>query len=69
MSQLTNSETDYANKKRRSRREMFLEKMDELTPWARLEKKQELVDEALISEHQSIKSTSYHHQLGFSEVP
>jgi transposase, IS5 family len=39
MSQLTFAEAEYANKKRKTRREKFLEKMDELMPWARLEKK------------------------------
>jgi len=39
MGQLTFAEAEYANKKRKTRREKFLEKMDELMPWARLEKK------------------------------
>ena len=39
MSQLTFAEAEYANKKRKTRREKFLEKMDELMPWARLEKR------------------------------
>ncbi len=39
MSRLTFAEAEYAKKKRKTRREKFLEKMDELMPWARLEKK------------------------------
>lgn len=39
MSQLTFAEAEYANKKRKTRREKFLEKMEELIPWVRLEKK------------------------------
>ncbi|QQD18685.1 IS5 family transposase [Spongiibacter nanhainus] len=39
MSQLTFAEAEYRNKKRKTRRELFLEKMDGLIPWAKLEKK------------------------------
>ena len=39
MSQLTFAEAEYQNKKRKTRRELFLEKMDALIPWAKLEKK------------------------------
>lgn len=39
MSQLTFAEAEYQNKKRKTRRELFLEKMDSLIPWAKLEKK------------------------------
>ena len=39
MSQLTFAEAEYRNKKRKTRRELFLEKMDSLIPWAKLEKK------------------------------
>jgi|TARA_R110000782_G_C14742345_1_gene406293 IS5 family transposase len=39
MSQLTFAEAEYQNKKRKTRRELFLEKMDGLIPWAKLEKK------------------------------
>ena len=38
MSQLTFAEAEYANKKRKTRREVFLEKMETLIPWAKLEK-------------------------------
>ncbi len=39
MTQLTFAEAEYANKKRKTRREVFLERMEALIPWARLEKK------------------------------
>ena len=39
MSQLTFAEAEYQNKKRKTRRELFLEKMDSLIPWGKLEKK------------------------------
>jgi len=39
MTQLTFAEAEYQNKKRKTRRELFLEKMDGLIPWAKLEKK------------------------------
>ena len=39
MDQLTFSEAEYNNKKRKTRREKFLEQMDQLIPWKRLEKK------------------------------
>jgi len=39
MDQLTFSEAEYNNKKRKTRREKFLEQMDLLIPWKRLEKK------------------------------
>lgn len=37
MSQLTFAEAEYQNKKRKTRREIFLEKMDAIIPWKRLE--------------------------------
>lgn len=39
MSQLTFAEAEYENKKRKTRREVFLERMDGLMPWKALEKK------------------------------
>lgn len=39
MSQLTFAEAEYAHKKKRTRREEFLEKMDALIPWQKLERK------------------------------
>lgn len=39
MTQLTLAEAEYATKKRKTRREVFLEKMDALIPWKQLEKK------------------------------
>lgn len=39
MSQLTFAEAEFANKKRKTRREQFLERMDALIPWKKLEKK------------------------------
>ncbi|MGH3848797.1 MAG: IS5 family transposase [Pseudonocardiaceae bacterium] len=39
MSQLTFSEAEFVNKKHRTRREVFLERMDQLIPWQRLEQK------------------------------
>ena len=39
MSQLTFAEAEFENKKRKTRREIFLDRMDKLIPWARLEKK------------------------------
>lgn len=39
MDQLTFSEAEFHHKKRKTRREEFLEQMDELIPWKRLEKK------------------------------
>ncbi len=39
MTQMTFAEAEFANKKRKTRREIFLERMDKLIPWARLEKK------------------------------
>lgn|SRR5690554_6169040 len=39
MTQLTFAEAEYATKKRKTRREIFLEKMDALIPWKQLEKK------------------------------
>lgn len=39
MSQLTFSEAEYNLKKRKTRREKFLERMDKLIPWQRLEQK------------------------------
>ena len=39
MTQLTFSEAEFHHKKRKTRRELFLEKMDQLIPWKQLEKK------------------------------
>lgn len=39
MSQLTFAEAEYDNKKHKTRRELFLERMEGLIPWKRLEKK------------------------------
>ena len=39
MTQLTFAEAEYATKKRKTRREVFLEKMDSLVPWKQIEKK------------------------------
>lgn len=39
MTQLTLAEAEYATKKRKTRREVFLEKMDAWIPWKQLEKK------------------------------
>ena len=39
MSQLTFSEAEFVNKKHKTRREVFLERMDALIPWKRLEKR------------------------------
>jgi len=39
MDQITVSEAEYQNKKRKTRREIFLERMDKLIPWKQLEKK------------------------------
>jgi len=46
MSQLIFAEVEYANKKRKTRRKLFLEKMEVLVPWARLEK----TDSAIVRE-------------------
>ena len=40
MDQLSFSDLEYENKKRKTRREKFLERMDALIPWPRLEKRQ-----------------------------
>lgn len=39
MTQLTFAEAEYAAKKRKTRREIFLEKMDRLIPWKKIERK------------------------------
>ena len=39
MEQATFSELEHDSKRRRTRREVFLEKMDRLVPWERLEKR------------------------------
>ncbi|WP_198555971.1 hypothetical protein [Halomonas sp. MES3-P3E] len=39
MDQLTFSEAEYQNKKRKARREPFLDRMSKLIPWSQLEKK------------------------------
>ncbi|WP_227512694.1 MULTISPECIES: hypothetical protein [Marinobacter] len=39
MDQITFSEAEYQIKKRKTRREIFLEQMDKLLPWTQLEKK------------------------------
>jgi IS5 family transposase len=39
LSQLTFAEAEFENKKHTTRREIFLDRMDKLIPWARLEKK------------------------------
>jgi transposase len=39
MDQLTFSEAGYQNKRRKTRREVFSERMDKLIPWRQLEKK------------------------------
>jgi len=39
MSQLTFSEAEFHHKKRKTRRELFLEKMEQLIPWKQMEKK------------------------------
>ena len=39
MDQITFAEAEYDNKRRKTRREVFLERMDKLIPWARLEAK------------------------------
>ena len=38
MSQLTFAEAEYEGKKRKTRREKFLERMDKLIPWKKLER-------------------------------
>ena len=38
MSQLTFAEAEYENKKRKTRRELFVERMEALIPWKGLEK-------------------------------
>lgn len=38
MSQMTFAEAEYAHKKRKTRREIFLERMDKLIPWEKLER-------------------------------
>ena len=38
MSQLTFAEAEYEGKKRKTRREKFLERMDEFIPWEKLER-------------------------------
>ena len=42
MEQATFAELEHDTKKRRTRREMFLERMDKLVPWERLEERVEL---------------------------
>lgn len=37
MKQLTFADAEYENKKRKTRRELFLERMDKPIPWERLE--------------------------------
>jgi hypothetical protein len=39
MDQITFSDLEYQHKKRKTRREKFLERMDTLIPWSRLEKR------------------------------
>jgi transposase, IS5 family len=39
MTQLTFSEAEFHHKKRKTRREIFLEKMEQLIPWKQIEKK------------------------------
>jgi IS5 family transposase len=39
LSQLTFSEAEFVNKKHKTRREIFLQRMGQRIPWARLEKK------------------------------
>ena len=39
MDQITFSEAEYQTKKRKTRREIFLDRMDNLIPWKQLEKK------------------------------
>lgn len=39
MDQITFSEAEYQTKKCKTRREIFLERMDKLIPWKQLEKK------------------------------
>jgi len=39
MDQITFSEAEYQSKKRKTRREIFLERMEKLIPWKQLEKK------------------------------
>jgi len=39
MDQVTSTEAEYQNKKRRTGREVFLERMDKLIPWKQLKKK------------------------------
>jgi IS5 family transposase len=39
MSQMTFAEAEFQNKKRKTRREVFLERMDKLIPWKQLERK------------------------------
>ncbi len=44
MGQLTFAEAEYAVKKRKTRREKFLERMDSLLPWQKLERQLAEVD-------------------------
>ena len=37
MSQLTFAEAEYANKKQKTHREKFLEKLDSIIPWQKLQ--------------------------------
>jgi len=39
MSQISFAEAEYQNKKRKTRREKFLERIDQLIPWKKLEKR------------------------------
>ena len=46
MEQVTFADVEYEGKKRRTRRELFLERMEALIPWERLEAR----DSAVVSE-------------------
>jgi transposase, IS5 family len=49
MTQMTFAELEYQNKKRKTRREVFLAKMDQLVPWDKLDKK--------LAKYRPVKST------------
>lgn len=64
MDQITFSEAEYQTKKRKTRRDIFLERMDKLIPWKQLEKnglmlrEGSIVDASIISAPSSTKNKS-----------
>ena len=69
MAQASFSELEHDSKKRRTRRESFLEKMDKLVPWERLERQIEPFYPKAGRGRRPYTEKSYHRSAHFKGIP